>query len=166
MKRLSLIIAALFFLGIQSYSQRVPMPYAKIQFFTKNGKPLAGGKLYSYVAGTTTPKTTYQSASGAANTNPVILDAAGRADVWLDATTSYKFILYDSHDVEQWSVDNITDYGGLYAAGTSELDGDVTGAYDATVMPVRAQDFVALVRETLAHSEAVARPRELLIAGL
>ena len=81
MKRLLLIIAALFFLGVQSYSERVLMPYAKIQFFSRNGKPLAGGKLYSYVAGTTTPKTTYSSATGAANTNPVILDAAGRAEM-------------------------------------------------------------------------------------
>ena len=54
--------------------------------------------------------------------------------MWLDATTSYKFILYDAHDVEQWSVDDITDYGALYAAGTTTLAGDVTGAYDSTVV--------------------------------
>jgi len=117
-----------------AYAQRIPMPYAKIQFFDRNGKPLASGKLYTYVAGTTTPKSTFTSMSGAANTNPVILDAAGRADVWLDATTSYKFILKDRNDVQQWSVDSVTDYGGLLSSGTSALAGDVTGAYDATVV--------------------------------
>jgi hypothetical protein len=134
MKRFILALIMAFALSFSVYAQRVVMPYAKVQFFDRNGKPLAGGKLYTYVAGTTTPKTTYSSASGAANLNPVILDSAGRAQVWLDATTSYKFVLKDRNDVEQWTVDSVTDYGGQYAAGTTELSGDVTGAYDSNVV--------------------------------
>lgn len=136
MKRI-LALIILMLAGSLAYAQRVPMPYAKIQFFDRNGKPLASGKLYSYVAGTTTPKSTYTSASGAANTNPVILDASGRADVWLDSSTSYKFILKDKNDVQLWSVDSITDYGGLFATGSTGnmlLAGDVTGAYNAAVV--------------------------------
>ena len=58
-------------------------PVPKIQFFDANGHPLAGGKLYSYAAGTTTPLVTYTDQAGtSANTNPVILDARGEASVW------------------------------------------------------------------------------------
>lgn len=127
-KLLGILIVLIMCIG--SFAQRVPMPYAKIQFFDRNGNPLVYGKLYTYVAGTTTPKGTYVSSSGAANTNPVILDAAGRADVWLDADTSYKFILKDSNDVQQWSVDSVSDWGGLLYSGSSDLAGDVEGNYD------------------------------------
>ena len=49
------------------------------QFFTDSGDPLSGGKLFTYAAGTTTPLTTYTSSSGSTpNTNPIILNAAGR----------------------------------------------------------------------------------------
>jgi hypothetical protein len=79
-----------------------------MQFFRANGEPLVGGKLYTYTAGTTTPQPTYtDSAGGTANTNPVILDSRGEADIWLGGAT-YKFKLADANDVEIWTVDNIS----------------------------------------------------------
>lgn len=82
------------------------------QFFDNNGVPLAGGKLYSYASGTTTPQQTYTSYSGDQyHTNPIILDAAGRVsngnEIWLASNLSYKFILKTSTDTQLWSVDNI-----------------------------------------------------------
>ena len=65
----------------------------KLQFFDANGNPLVGGKLFTYAAGTTTPLATYtDSSAGTPNTNPIILNARGEANVWLDNTT-YKFVL-------------------------------------------------------------------------
>ena len=64
-------------------------------FFYANGAPVAGGQLFTYLAGTTTPAPTYLNASGTPNTNPIILDAAGRAVIYL-AGGSYRFDLYDS----------------------------------------------------------------------
>ena len=65
-----------------------------------NGAPLAGGKLYTYAAGTTTPLATYTDQGGlTANTNPVILDANGQANVWLGTTGAYKFVLTDRKSV-------------------------------------------------------------------
>jgi hypothetical protein len=82
-------------------------PVPKIQFFADDGTPLVGGKLYSYAAGTTTPQATYVSFAGTtANTNPVILDSRGEANVWLN-TGAYKFALYDANNVLIWTVDNI-----------------------------------------------------------
>lgn len=85
--------------------------YPKFQAFDSNGDPLAGGQLYTYLAGTTTKKATFTDASGgAANTNPVILNGRGEADVWLGGG-AYKFVLKDQLGADIWSVDNITAQG-------------------------------------------------------
>ena len=82
-------------------------PTPKLQFFDLNGAPLSGGKLYTYVAGTTTPLASYTDSTGnIANTNPIILDSRGEANVWLSGDV-YKFALYDSTNVLIWTVDNI-----------------------------------------------------------
>jgi len=55
-----------------------PVGGAAAQFFTNSGVILSGGKLYTYAAGTTTPKVTYTSFSGnTAHTNPIILTLRG-----------------------------------------------------------------------------------------
>ncbi len=55
------------------------------QFVDDNGKPLTGGQVWTYESGTTTPKATYVDPEGGAkNTNPIILDEAGRANIYLD----------------------------------------------------------------------------------
>ena len=83
-------------------------PYVFIQELDDNGDPIEGGLLYTYEAGTSTPKATYTDASETtANSNPIVLDAAGRASVWLE-TGVYKFVLKDSADVLIKEVDNIT----------------------------------------------------------
>ena len=87
-------------------------PFAGVgaQFFDDNGDPLSGGKIYTYAAGTTTPKATYTTYTGVTpNTNPIILDAAGRPpdEVWLTYGDAYKFILKDSADTTVGTYDNI-----------------------------------------------------------
>lgn len=78
-----------------------------MQFFDANGNPLVGGKLYTYSAGTTSPLATYTDSTGtSANTNPIILDSRGEANVWL-GVGSYKMVLKDSVDALIWTVDNI-----------------------------------------------------------
>lgn len=83
-------------------------PVLKQRFFDVNGVPLAGGQLFSYIAGTTTPQSTYtDNTASVPNTNPTILDANGQANVWLGSGT-YKFILEDANNAVQWTVDNVT----------------------------------------------------------
>lgn len=85
-----------------------PLINPKFRAFTAAGAPLNGGKLESYIAGTSTPQATYTDYTlGVANTNPVILSSAGEADVWLGAS-AYKFILKDSANVVQWTEDNVS----------------------------------------------------------
>lgn len=78
---------------------------AKFAAYDSNGAPLNGGKLDTFEPGTSTPKSTFTTAAeGAANTNPVILDSRGEADVWF--VGKYKLVLKDSDDVTIWTVDN------------------------------------------------------------
>ena len=96
-----------------------PLGGAGWQFFDNNGVPLAGGLLYSYAAGTTTPLATYTTSSGStANSNPIVLDAAGRpaGEIWL-SPVAYKLVLKTSAGVQLWSMDNIT---GLPSAGSQD----------------------------------------------
>ncbi len=85
-------------------------PPPRFQAFDNAGLPLAGGLLYSYAAGTTTPQATYPNSSEATpNTNPVVLDFRGCANVWLDPTLSYKLNLTDAlgNQIYGWPIDNI-----------------------------------------------------------
>jgi microcystin-dependent protein len=86
----------------------VVTPTAKAQFIDAAGVPLAGGLLYTYAAGTTTPQATYtDSAATTPNSNPIVLDARGEANIWLGSAT-YKFKLADANNTELWTVDNIS----------------------------------------------------------
>jgi hypothetical protein len=92
-----------------------PVGGAGAQFFDNSGVPLAGGKLYSYQAGTTTPQPTYTTSAGnVAHTNPIVLDSAGRVpsggEIWL-TFASYKFVLHTSTDVLIATYDNIRGNG-------------------------------------------------------
>jgi len=82
--------------------------YPLFKAFTNAGALLVGGKLYTYEPGTTTNKATYTDAGATTpHTNPIILDAAGEAEVFISGNT--KFVLKDADDVQIWSKDNIID---------------------------------------------------------
>ena len=109
-----------------------PLAGAGWQFFDNLGVPLAGGLLYTYTAGTTTPQATYTSNTGTiASANPIVLDAAGRItnEVWLTVGVAYKFVLQTSAAVTIGTYDNISginDLTGL-TSGSSILRGDGSG---------------------------------------
>ena len=83
------------------------MPTPTQQFFDDNGTVCSGCKLYTSVAGTSTPQATYADvALSSAHTNPIILDAAGRATIFLSAA-SYKFQLTDASEATIWTQDHV-----------------------------------------------------------
>lgn len=106
-----------------------PVPY--MEFHDAAGLPLAGGLLYTYQAGTTTPQASYTDATGSvANTNPIVLDLFGGASVWLAPGTAYKFVLASSIGTQLWSVDNVAPNGTLAAQNASGVNitgGTITG---------------------------------------
>ena len=95
-----------------------------------NGDPLVGGLLYTYIAGTTTAKSTYTTkAMSTANANPVVLDT--RADAIVYGAGLYKLVLKTSDRVTIWSQDNVplSDSSGdlAYYPDASESDHGTTG---------------------------------------
>lgn len=99
-------------------------PVLKQKFTDLNGLPLSGGQLFSYAAGTSTPLATYtDSTGGTPNTNPVILDSTGAANVWV-GTLAYKFVLEDSLSNIIYTVDNVVAPG---AVTSISLTSQVTG---------------------------------------
>lgn len=80
------------------------------QYNKPDGKPLAGGRVYTYEAHTTTPKETYVDARGSAiNTNPVILDEAGQANMYF-GDGSYRVIIHDADGVLMSDIPSISRY--------------------------------------------------------
>lgn len=129
------------------------------QFIDTTGVPLDGGKLYTYISGTTTNQTTYSDEAGTAtNTNPIILNSVGRCDLWLDPALTYTLLLKrsDNSTVDSWddvvgcvkSTDAVASINGLsgvvvleaqdidFATGTSTtwfVGTDVAAALDAII---------------------------------
>jgi hypothetical protein len=102
-------------------------PTPKQQFFDANGNPLVAGKVYTYAGGTTTPIATYtDQTGGTANTNPIILDSRGMANIWLQPTIAYKFLITDSNDVTQYTTDNIIVPPDNVSFGSPPPIGDVS----------------------------------------
>ena len=116
------------------------------------GKPLAFGKVYTYQAGTNTPKATFTTEGGETqNANPVILNGAGYADIFLNG--SYKVVVKDADDVEVWTSDPVSDPSQLQKewvrqrnitqvnTTTFTVDGGLTDEYVKGVAIRVKQDF-------------------------
>ena len=109
----------------------------QLQSFTNQGVILAGGKIYTYTAGTTTPVATYADSGGAVtNANPIILDSSGRltTSVWTLSGVSIKVLIRDSNNNLLATVDNISSINDVAALslGSPPAIGNVvpnTGAF-------------------------------------
>lgn len=83
-----------------------------LQVFSDQGIVGAGYKIFTYVAGSTTPVTTYtDSTLGVQNANPIVMQANGRlpASVWAPAGTVIKMVLADptGAPIANGTIDNI-----------------------------------------------------------
>lgn len=89
-----------------------------------NGNPVSGGKIYTYLAGTSTPAATYtDDTGGTPQANPVILNSAGlpASPIWLQGGTAYKFVFEDANGVSyRPAVDDITGINDPAVAGTPD----------------------------------------------
>ena len=127
-----------------------PIPFVKARFFDRCGKPLTGGKVYTYEANTTTPKVTYKDPYGLTpNTNPIILDAAGEADIYLDGT--YRIRITDRNDV---LVNDVAKIGSWFSDNLQDSLDNVSSAMGEALKPT-LQNLEDLVKnaELNANSE-------------
>jgi hypothetical protein len=87
-------------------------PNAKQQFFSNDGKPLVGGLLFSYAAGSSTKVDTFTGPGAGTNTNPIELNFRGECDLWLVPNFHYKLVLSPATDTDPptnpiWTVDDV-----------------------------------------------------------
>src|SRR5271167_4436517 len=95
-------------------------PTPRFQWITPAGQPAVGYQLFSYIAGTSTPQSTYVDYTQLTqNTNPIILDSNGSASVWLNTGQTYKLVLEDVFGNVVWSQDQIPGGFGALAIGTN-----------------------------------------------
>src|SRR3954470_6737146 len=114
-----------------------PVISPELQWSDANGVPYAGGTLASYVPGTSTPKATWLDPGQAAlNTNPVVLDGAGRSLMYGDG--DYRIVLRD-------------------ALGNQIFDGEATTIVSAAMAPVVSAPTLADARNALGVTEAIAQ---------
>jgi hypothetical protein len=110
------------------------------------GNPVPGAKLYSYIAGTTTPAPVYyDSAETVPHTNPVIADAAGRLPT-MYGTGPYKLLIAGADDASIRVIDNYTPRDPDLTA----LDTAVTAAVAAVGLRERSQEFYGVVANGIA----------------
>ena len=108
------------------------------QFFDNSGNILSGGLIYQYQAGSSTPLATYTTNAGTVpNSNPIILNSAGRCDneIWMQVGYSYKLVLQTSTGVTLQTLDNLypilqtaTGSGATIPAGLIAIWSGATGS--------------------------------------
>jgi len=91
------------------------------QQFNELGKPLAGGLLYFYAAGTTTPQDAFKDSNlTLQHPNPITLDSAGRVPAFYLADGNIKIRLTDAAGVTQIAADNLLVIGPSSGSGSGD----------------------------------------------
>ncbi len=132
-------------------------PQGPFRAFDPDGNPLAGGKLYTYEAGTSIPKVTYTDASGTTpNSNPIILDNSGFCSLWL-GEGAYKLILKDATDIDVWPEpldDVMGDSSAAFGAQIVRINDNlvVTAPYDNSIIIAESALSLTLIPSSEAGS--------------
>jgi len=122
-----------------------------LQFFDENGDPLAGGKVYWYEAGTSTPKDTWiDQAESSAAANPVVLDSDGYPDhgsgpnfMWIRG--SYKIIIKDSDGTTLFTDDNVNEYDQIDFTGLTATIADLNSTTTTTL--AKTSDYTVQITD-------------------
>lgn len=121
-----------------------------LQYFSNAGVVLNGGKINTYLAGTSTPVATYTDSTGlSANANPIILNSAGRLNavmIWQAQGVAIKAVFTDASNniLATWDqlqgINDITNFA-------SEFDNPASGSgADLVANAVRSYDVFATAR--------------------
>lgn len=141
-------------------AQLAPMMQLRARFEDKCGHPLAGGSVFAFEVGTSTPKDTYADADGTLlNTHPIKLDYRGEADIFL-LSGRYRFVVYSCTGVKIYDVDDVGEWLGPISAD-SVFDGSKT---QHQINEEQAETNAALSQE-IVDAVAVEKDRALLAEG-
>ena len=101
--------------------------FPRVQFFADNGRLLIGGRIHTFIAGTSSRAPTYKDAARAQpNTNPIILDGRAEASIYLAEGVEYKFVVEDSNGALIMTQEPV--YGAIWP-NAEDWPSDATLAY-------------------------------------
>jgi hypothetical protein len=139
MKKPIFILLAVVFSASFAFSADIAPNYSRFSAVVNSGV-VDGGCVYTYETGTTTKLDTYTDSTGAvANTNPVVLDTDGQADIWLASGVEYRFVITDS-DCDASSpldtVDKIVGIANLAVSGLTNHAADANAHSGCTEVTI------------------------------
>ena len=138
--------------------------FPRVQFFANNGRPLIGGRIHTFVAGSSTRATTYKDAAKAQpNTNPIILDGRGEASVYLAEGVEYKFVIEDSRGALIMTQEPV--YGAVWP-NASDWPSDATLSYRYMVEARAAASAVGPIDFYGTYAQAMANVANIPDDGL
>lgn len=109
-------------MGIRMTNIATPMPQLRAKFTNKLGIPLSGCKVYTYEPGSNIPKKTWIDIDKTVeNTNPILLDAAGEADIYLNGL--YRIVVKDRFGFTVYDVEKTGSYTELNASFVVDASG-------------------------------------------
>jgi hypothetical protein len=122
-----------------------PIFGAGAQLFTNDGVPLAGGLIYTYSAGTSTPASVYTSSLGnIAHSNPIVLDSSGRVpsgEIWMTDNIAYKFVVKDATFVLIGTYDNLVGINSNFVSFTSQEEAQTVGQQGQSVFTLTTMQY-------------------------
>lgn len=171
-RRLIALLVAFLACATGAHAQGTIIPFISQAFYDASGNPVSGGKLCAYVAGTTTPQSTYSDVTlGTPNANPIILSSNGRPTtgaIFL-SPANYKFVLMTagsdstcSTGTTLWTLDNIAATPPFFAqldvtgtSGEAIAAGDVVYLSDGSGGNTAGRWYKANATANYASSTAV-----------
>lgn len=118
------------------------------QVIDPNGRPVSGARLYTYEAGTSTPKPTFSDPGlTSPNTNPIVADSAGRFGPIFAAVGDYRIVMQTSTGASIFTADPVEGASGLATEPGAGIRNLLTGGDFSAVLdlnsPVSDGDDVA-----------------------
>lgn len=136
----------------------------RVQFFANNGRPLIGGRIHTYVAGSSTRARTYKDAAKAQpNTNPIILDGRGEAQIYLAEGVEYKFVVEDSKGTLIYTQEPV--YGAIWP-NAEQWPSDATLSYQYMTEAKAAADAIGPIKFYDTYAQALADIASVPVDGL
>lgn len=147
-------------------------PFASVlQYFTDTGIILSGGKVNTYLAGTSTPQATYTDSTGVTpNSNPIILGSNARlpnVSIWQPQGVSLKIIITDANNNQLGpTFDQIPGIGDPTPT-TNALINPASGfGADLVANAMRSYDIISSVRAATAPSLSAGQTLIICVEGL
>lgn len=139
----------------------------KWQVFDENGDLAVGWQLYTYIPGTTDDKATYSDKDGATpNTNPVVFDARGEADIWFNGVYDLKLTKESGDDSLVWTLSDFgegeetVNYGNFNLVKNGGFEADTDGDtlpddWDVTAYPTAGSGAGAVILDSTTQIEGL-----------